>query len=300
MTTIAKRAPLSHLPANADGEKISDPDFMESLARGLSVMRAFGGARTRLTGAEVASLTGLSRAAARRCLHTLVVLGYARAAEGVFELTPAVLSLGQTYLGSASLAGLAQPVLQRLSEHLQEASAVAVLDGSEIVFVARAPTRRILSVEVTVGGRLPAAHTATGRVLLAHEDEAIRERFFAQVALPAQTPRSIVDKKELRAEIDRVRATGYAIVDQELELGLRSIALPIRRYDGGVVAAMNVGVQAARIDTKTMIRDVLPALRFAVSELEASLGATRSAVVRPGDRLRGLASRGGAARQGAE
>lgn len=255
-----------HAPAPA-----GDPYFMESLARGLSVMRAFGTGRTRMTGAEVAALTGLSRAAARRCLHTLTVLGYASVSNGAYELTPAVLALGQAFLGGSSLAGIAQPVLERLCDRLQESCAVAVLDNEDIVFVARAASRRILSVEISIGGRLPAACTATGRVILACAGEEIRARFCARARLVRHTRRTIVDRTDLREEIERARVQGYAIVDQELELGLRSVAVPIRRRDGSVVAGLNAGVQAGRIDVRTMQRDFVPVLQAAAGEIGRAL-----------------------------
>ena len=249
----------------------NDPYFMESLSRGLSVIRAFGGERPQLSGADVAAITGLSRAAARRCLHTLTVLGYATSSNGLFELTPAVLTLGQAYLGSASLASIAQPVLERVTAQLEEASAVAVLDGDEIVFLARAAARRILTVEVSVGSRLPAAATASGRILLACASDARRARFLSRVKLARHTPHTIVDRKQLRLELERIRADGYALIDQELELGLRSMAVPIHRADGMAVAAINVGVQAGRVDLKTMQRDVLPVLKGAARDLSAML-----------------------------
>lgn len=248
-----------------------DPYFMESLARGLSVIRAFGDGRTGLTGAEVAAITGLSRAAARRCLHTLTVLGYATSVGGRYELTPAVLALGQSYLGTASLARIGQPVLERVSARVQESSGLAVLDEDDIVFVARAAARRILSVAVSVGTRLPAACTSTGRVLLAYGDDAVRARFLSRVKLVRFTPRTIADRKGLVAEFERVRAQGYAIVDQELELGLRSIAVPVCRHDGAVPAALNVGVQAGRVDTRTLQREILPVLQAAAAEIAAGL-----------------------------
>ena len=248
-----------------------DPDFMESLARGLSVIRAFGTGRSRLSGADVAVITGLSRAAARRCLHTLRVLGYAIGRDGVFELTPAVLSLGQSYLGATSLASVAQPVLERVAGRLQESTGVAVLDGDDVVFVARAAARRILSVELSVGSRLPAAVTASGRVLLASAGEDLRARFLARVKLAPLTPRTIVDRAALGAELDRVRGQGYAIIDQELELGLRSIAVPITRHDGVVAGALNVGVQAARIDARTMRGEFLPLLQEAAAGIAGGL-----------------------------
>ena len=248
---------------------------MESLARGLSVIRAFGAGRGALSGADVAAITGLSRAAARRCLHTLASLGYARVQDGVYELTPAVLALAQAYLGSSSLASLAQPVLDRVSEQIQEASGVAVLDDDEVVFLARASARRILSVAVSIGTRLPAASTASGRVLIAFGDAAAMARYVARVKLPRLTPRTIVDRKALRAELDRIRAAGYAIVDQELELGLRSMAVPIRWPDGGTAAALNVGVQAGRIDTRTLQRDILPVLQHAAAEIAVAIRGAR-------------------------
>ena len=246
---------------------MTDPYFMQSLARGLSVIRAFGCGRSKLTGTEVAAITGLSRAAARRCLHTLRVLGYAETHDGVFELTPAVLALGQSYRNRGSIATVSQPVIERVAEQLQESTGVAVLDGDEVVFVARAASRRILSVEIAVGGRLPAACTASGRVLLAHADRGQRTRFLTRVKLTAYTPRTIVDKRALRLEIERVRDQGYAVVDQELELGLRSVAVPIHAVDGAVVGAVNMGVQAGRIETRTMVRDFVPVLTAAATEI---------------------------------
>ena len=265
MTTTARRAGES-----ARRPPAGDPYFMESLARGLSVIRAFGGNRPRLTGAEVAAITGLSRAAARRCLHTLTVLGYAQAVDGGFELTPAVLTLGHAYPGSGSLTRTVQPILERVQAQLQESCAVAVLDGDDVVFVARAAARRILSVEITVGSRLPAAVTASGRVILAWADEALRSRYLTRVRLARHTPHTLVDKKGLRLELDRVRAQGYAVVDQELELGLRSIAVPIVRRDGVVQAALNLGVQAARVEARAL-RDFVPVLKSAAADIGAGL-----------------------------
>jgi IclR family pca regulon transcriptional regulator len=248
----------------------SDPDFMLSLARGLAVIRAFGEGKPQLSIREIALATGFSRAAARRCLHTLITLGYAAGHDGVYELTPATLSLASNYLGSTSVARLAQPVLERVSGQLHESSSVAVLDGDDIVYIARAATRRILSIGLAVGSRLPAATTSLGRVLIANLDEAARARVLARVKLTRHTPRTIVDKNELRAEIDRVRAQGYAIVDQELEIGLRSMAVPIVGAGRRVVAAMNVGVSAGRADRQTLQKEFLPVLQRAAAEIGAA------------------------------
>jgi len=244
----------------------SDPDFMLSLARGLAVIRAFGEGKPQLSIREVALATGFSRAAARRCLHTLITLGYATGADGVYELTPATLSLASNYLGSSSIARLAQPVLERVSAQLHESSSVAVLDGDDIVYVARAAVRRILSIGLAVGSRLPAPSTSLGRVLIANLDEAARARVLARIKLTRHTPRSLVDKADFRVELDRIRAHGYAIVDQELELGLRSLAVPILGAGRRVVAAMNVGVHAGRADRQTLVREFLPVLQQAAAD----------------------------------
>jgi IclR family pca regulon transcriptional regulator len=250
-----------------------DPDYMLSLARGLAVIRAFGDGRAELTIADVARLTGLSRAASRRCLHTLSVLGYASSgAHGKHELTPRILALGYAYLGSTPVARVAQPILERVAERLHESSSLAVLDGHEIIYVARAATSRILSVGLSVGSRLPADCTSMGRVLVALAPESERARFLARVKLVRHTPQTIVDRHALRATLDRVRAAGYAIVDQELEQGLRSLAVPVRRYDREVVAAVNVGVHAGRVDLKTLVRDYLPVLQEAAAEIGLAIG----------------------------
>jgi len=254
----------------------SDPDFMLSFARGLSAIRAFGEGKSELTVAEVAKLTGLPRASARRCLHTLTVLGYATTnADGRYELTPTILTLGQAYASSTNIARIAQPILERVSDTLNESSSVAVLDPSgheEIVYIARAATRRILSVNLSVGSRLPAACTSMGRVLVAALDADARMKFLERVKLRQYTDRTITDRQELAAELETVAQQGFAVVDQELELGLRSCAVPIIRSDGVVVAALNVGVHASRADAASLARDMLPVLRRAADDISAALG----------------------------
>jgi IclR family pca regulon transcriptional regulator len=249
-----------------------DPDFMLSLARGLAVIRAFDLGQPRMTVSEVARLAGISRAAARRCLHTLAELGYALRAGTAFELTPAVLSLGSTYLGSNPIARLAQPVLERIASRLHESSSLAVLDADEIVYVARASTQRILSIAISVGTRLPADCTSMGRAILAFTAERARARFLSTVRLKPHTPHTIIDRRQLAAELGRVRQQGYALVDQELELGLRSLAVPVLGPDGHALAAVNVGVHVARSDKPALIREVLPVLR---QEAEALAAAAR-------------------------
>ena len=253
----------------------ADPDFMLSLARGLAVIRAFGEGRAQLSVTEAAKLAQLPRASAGRCLHTLEALGYARQVGGRYELTPAILALGQAYLGSVSVARIAQPIIERVSDDLHESSSVAVLDGDEIVYVARAAARRILAIGLSVGSRLPAACTSMGRVLVAADDDEARAKFVRRVKLRRYTDRTITDKQALADELDAVRSQGYAIVNQELELGLRSCAVPITRPDGRVVAALNVGAHASRVDLATLKRDFLPVMRQAAAEIGAALGGYR-------------------------
>jgi len=240
---------------------------MQSLARGLQVIGAFQHARPSLTVSEVAALSNISRAAARRCLHTLAVLGYARGIDGSYRLAPKALSLGYAYLNASPVARVAQPVLEEVSTRLHESCSMTVLDGDEIVYVARAATQRIISVGLSVGSRLPAYCTSMGRVLLAFSSDTDLEAYLQRVPLARQTPHTITEVAMLRRELQRVRTTGYAIVDQELELGLRSIAVPVRQPDGRAAAAINVGAQAARVELETMTRSYLPILRAAAEQI---------------------------------
>ena len=259
------------MPLKSRKKVTTDPDFMLSLARGLDVVGAFQHARPSLTVAEVAGLANISRAAARRCLHTLSVLGYARANDGSYRLTPKALSLGYAYLSASPVARVAQPVLEEVSARLHESSSMTVLDGDEIVYVARAATQRIISVGLSVGSRLPSYCTSMGRVLLAFSSEADLSSYLARIELVRQTPHTIVEPAMLRRELQRVRAEGYSLVDQELELGLRSIAVPVRQSDGRAVAAINVGAQAARVDLATMTQTYLPVLRAAAEQIALAI-----------------------------
>jgi IclR family pca regulon transcriptional regulator len=261
--------------APAVGGTGHDPDFMLSFARGLSAIRAFGDGRSELTVADVARLTGLPRASARRCLHTLVVLGYASVVNGRFELTPSILTLGQAYLSSTTIARAAQPILERVSDKLHESSSVAVLDGDDVVYIARAATRRILSINLSVGSRLPALYTSMGRVLVAALDDDARTRLLRRVKLRAYTSHTVTDRQLLTKELDAIVRQGFCIVDQELEIGLRSCAVPIVRADGTVVAAVNVGVHASRADTSVLRREFVPLLRQAADDIRAGLGSAQ-------------------------
>ncbi|WP_051988664.1 IclR family transcriptional regulator domain-containing protein [Kineosphaera limosa] len=214
--------------------------YVQSLARGLAVIAAFDADNPQMTLSEVARRTGLSRATARRFLLTLEHLGYVRSDGREFALTPQVMRLGFAYLSSQSLPDVAQPHLTELSRQLQESTSVAVLDGDDITYVARQATRRIMTVAIRVGTRFPAYATSMGRVLLADFDEPALQAYLERVPLVSITSGTLTDPAQLRAELGRIRDQGYAVVDQELELGLRSIAAPIRDGAGRVVAAVNV------------------------------------------------------------
>lgn len=260
-------------PAPDEAAQSPDEDFfVEALARGLAVIRCFDQDHERLTISEVARLAHLTRATARRFLLTLSALGYVGTDGKHFWLTPKILSLGHAYLSSTPLPRLLQPVLEGVSEQTHESCSASILEGGEIVYIARAATRRIISVGLGVGSRLPAYCTSMGRVLLAALDPGELEAYLERTPLRPLTPYTLTDPALLKAELERVRAQGYALVDQELELGLRSIAVPVRSVRGRVLAAMNIGVQAGRVSPSEMIHNLLPVLQQAARSLTPLLG----------------------------
>lgn len=247
------------------------PDtFVEAFARGLRVLRAFELEQPELSLSQAAARAGLTRAGARRLLLTLVSLGYATVQDKRFRLTPQVLLLADAYLRSSGLPALAMPVLQRVSQQLGESCSLAVLDGSEVVYVARVALRRIMTVNLAVGSRLPALWTSMGRVLLAHAPQASAQ-VLATAELTARTERTLTSRPRLKAALARAHAQGYAVVDQELEAGLRSIAVPVVNAAGQVVAAMNVSGQANRVTLEQLRKKFLPVLEAAARELGAQL-----------------------------
>ncbi len=250
-----------------------DPNFMTSLARGLAVVQGFSQQKRALTIAELSRRTGIPRAAVRRCLYTLSRLGLAGSDDGkTFSLRPKILGLGHAYLSSTPLATSAQPLLDRISGVLEESSSIALLEGDEILYVARSSTtHRIMSVDLSIGTRLPAYCTSMGRVLLAHLAPAALDDYLRRVRPVAHTPRTIVAPERLRKVLAGVAADGHAVVDQELELGLRSIAVPVRDLRGNVVAAMNIGTQASRVSLPDLTRRFLPPLAAAARELSSRL-----------------------------
>jgi IclR family transcriptional regulator, pca regulon regulatory protein len=274
MATSARRA---NTPAEdeersaADGSQVRNSDFVQSLDRGLAVIRAFGPDRDRLSLSEVARATGLTRAATRRFLLTLVKLGYVRSDGREFSLRPRVLELGYAYLSGLAMPEVAAPHLEELVARVRESSSISVLDGHHIVYVARVPTKRIMTVSISVGTRFPAYATSMGRVLLAGMSPEDFDRYLAEADLEAITARTVTDPDRLREIVAEVGKQGYAIVDQELEEGLRAVAAPIRGTSGAVTAAINLSAHASRVSLAAMRADLLPALLETASRIEADL-----------------------------
>ncbi|HET7013554.1 MAG TPA: IclR family transcriptional regulator C-terminal domain-containing protein [Streptosporangiaceae bacterium] len=267
---------------DADGEETTpaavagsgqarDSDFVQSLDRGLAVIKAFGPDRERLSLSEVARATGLTRAAARRFLLTLVKLGYVRSDGREFSLRPRVLELGYAYLSGLAMPEIAAPHLEELVAKLRESSSISVLDGHHIVYVARVPTKRIMTVAISVGTRFPAFATSMGRVLLGALSEADLDRYLAEATFEPFTANTVTDPARLKEIVLEAGEQGYAIVDQELEEGLRAIAAPIRGSGEGVTAAINVSAHASRVSLEAMRTDLLPAMLETARQIETDL-----------------------------
>lgn len=246
-------------------------DFVQSLARGLAVIRAFDRDRPHRTLSDVARDTGLSRAAARRFLHTLVELEYVGFDGKVFWLRPRVLELGHAYVASLGLTAIVQPHLDRLSEVTGESCSVAVLDGDDVVYVARVAVSRIMSFAIGTGTRFPALPTSLGRAIVGGGSVARQEQILARATVPAFTPLTVTDTDALRRILGDVREAGWALVDQELEVGLRSLAVPLRDASGEVVAGVNVSAAARRGDAAEIVTHLLPPLQDAARAMEADI-----------------------------
>jgi IclR family transcriptional regulator, pca regulon regulatory protein len=269
---------LSEPPiASPATEPAYDGDFVQSLERGLAVIRAFDADHQKLSLSEVAAATGLSRAAARRFLHTLVRLGYMRSDGSKFSLRPKILELGYAYLSSLTLPEVAMPHLEELVAAVHESSSVCELDGEEVVYIARVPTKRIMTVTISVGTRFPAYATSMGRVLLAFQPENWLENYLETVPLRGLTDHTITNPTALRCELRKIAQRGWALVDQELEEGLRSLAVPVRDFDGTVVAAMNVSTHAGRRTLESIVEDLLEPLQSTAAAVERDLASARPA-----------------------
>lgn len=245
--------------------------FIESLARGLTVLTAFGEDRSALPLTAVAEATGLARATARRALITLEHLGYVSADGRLFRLTPRVLGLGFPHLSRMPLPQIAAPHLAELSRRVHDSASLAVLAGADVRYTARVATRRVMSVHITVGTRFPAHATSLGRVILADLSPEARTAWLESIEPEALTPYTVTSRAELAAILERVREQGYALVDEELEQGLRSIAVPVRDRAGVVVAGVNVAMHSSRRTVDECVGEVLPELRAAVARIEDDL-----------------------------
>lgn len=271
MPILESAAARGGAPDQAETFAVNDRDYVNSLARGLEILRTFSRKRKRMTLSEVAAETGMTRAAARRLLLTLVREGYAVTDGKLFDLTPQVLELGFSVISSMGIWDIARPFIKRLSEEIEESVSAAVLDGDEVVYVASAQYHRVISVGVTLGSRLPAHCTATGRMLLALQPEESWDALVAGLGLAPVTPRTTTDRSVFRGILAETRTRGWSLVDQELEVGLRSIAIPIRRRSGEVVGAVNVGVPTVRATPDDMVAKILPRLQHTAARISAAL-----------------------------
>jgi IclR family pca regulon transcriptional regulator len=257
--------------AEARARRAIGADFSEALARGLGVISAFDEQRRQMTLSDVARAVDLPRATVRRSLATLVSLGYLEADGRLFRLTPRILKLAIAYLSSDPVPSILQPVCERLCRQVGASCSVAVRDGEEAVMIARAVPARPASVGLGVGYRLPVFCSALGRVLASAMPDAELDAFLAQLKPVRFTRQTVVAKPEIRRLILDVRKKGYALADQEAEIGIRSIAVPLVRFDGRAVAALNIGVQPEQVSTKTMIADYLPLLLKEATALKERL-----------------------------
>ena len=269
---------LPALPSGASvgtprGETGSPPgvEFVQSLERGLAVIRAFDARNPELTLSDVARSTGLSRAVARRFLHTLVALGYVHTDGRRFALRARVLELGYSYVSSLGLPQIARPHLEALAAGIKEACSVTVLDGDDVVYVARVPSPRMVNIAITVGTRFPAYATSTGRVLLADQPEHWLAEYLERVELVSLTKQTIKDPRVLHDILLTVRAVGYSQVDQEMEDGIQSLAVPLHDAGGATIAALNISAPAHRRTPEAMVAEQLPPLRETAARIEEDL-----------------------------
>lgn len=273
------RPPLSGLvppvyvsPAKRIADLSGDPNFMTSLARGLAVVNAFQERKRHLTIAQISHRTEIPRAAVRRCLYTLMKLGYATTDGRTYSLLPKVLTLGHAYLSSTPLAVSAQPFLDRISEQLHEACNLATLEGEQVLYIARsAIPQRLISVDLSVGSRLPAYCTSMGRILLAALDDDSLHDYLNHADLQVKTSRTLHTPQALWECLQQVRQQGWCLVDQELEQGLRSLAVPVYDSSGHVLAAMNVSTHAGRVPARELEQRFLPIMLNASRELSGQL-----------------------------
>ena len=263
-----------------DNGRGAGPDFIEALARGLDVLRSFRPGRPAMTLSEIALRTGLARPTVRRILITLEALGYVRVADRGYALTPRVLELGMAYVNSLNMWEIARPHMEKLVAQTNESSSMAQLDGSDIVYVARVAVPKIVTLAVTIGTRFPAPATSMGKVLLASLPPATLVEVLAEMSRSGIKPRWQPSPDELDAALREVRAKGWALADQDLAPGIRSVATGVRDGDGRVVAAINVTVHAAETSVETLLEEHLPRLLRTAADIshDWSLAASVPAV----------------------
>lgn len=247
------------------------PEFLEALARGLRIIQIFNRDRRQLTLSDIARLVGLPRASVRRTLHTLVQLGFAETDGRLFRLTPRILTLASAYLLSNSISDILQPAVERLTVETGEACSAAILNGKDVIMIAHASPNRVTNLSAQIGFRLPAVSSSLGRVLLAALDDRQLDRLLAQIKPEKLTTATIVDRAELARAIRKARDDGYSLVDQEVELGFRSISVPLRRLDGRVIASLNIGAYSNRCKLDTMRKALLPKLQALAVELRSQM-----------------------------
>lgn len=253
------------------GQGGSPTEFVQAFGRGLAVVAAFDAENPQMTLSDAARRAGVTRAAARRLLHTLVQLGYVRVEDRYFTLTPKILELGYSYLSALGLPEIGLPYLRQVAETVKESAYMTVLDGKETVCVAAVPMRRIWNASITVGTRLPAYATAAGRAILAFEDESTVDEFLATADLKQVTPFTTTDPDELREALAKAREQGYSVVDDELEEGLRTVAVPVLDPAGQVLASLSVSTLARPAATAGARKKMAPALQEARAGIEADL-----------------------------
>jgi IclR family pca regulon transcriptional regulator len=248
----------------------ADPEFMTSFARGLEVLRCFAEEKQPMTIGQASRLTGLSRQAVKRCLHTMVRLGYAAQDGRHYALRPKVLALGYAYLSSNTLAVRAQPLLDALRDEIHESCSLGVIEEDKVTYIARAEVSRIMSIALRPGSRVPIYCSSMGRVLLAFQGREQRADYLARTTLAPRTAKTETDPVRLARLLDTIAEEGFAIVDQELEIGLRSVAVPVT-VGGSVVAAVNIGTQAARVTLTELRTRHLPVLRRVALNIRSAM-----------------------------
>ena len=260
-----------HSDELSDAQSDSSSDFVRSLARGMSVIKAFDRFTPAMTLSDVARKTGLPRAAAGRFLKTLVTLEYASFDGREYRLRPRVLELGMAYFSSFSFIEIANPILEAAAKQVEEPCSMGVLDGTELVYVARHTANRMMSISIALGNRYPATSTSLGRVLLGGLPDAELDALLDKAQIRQVTPLTVSDKRKLREMIVQGRSDGYCTADGQLEVGIRSIAVPVRGRDGKIIAAINMGVPATRHTMESLVSQLLPILRNAASEIEFAI-----------------------------